>query len=139
MMKEEHILKATLGTRNHFQVPEGYFDELVSKVMASIPESQPVVEMQVEHISQRARILSLWQNTKLRKGAAVACVALLLGGVSVGVGTSLSSRNDAQHVFGQNYTPVAQTEDSSFDEAADYTMLDNQEIYASLLSESADF
>lgn len=139
MMKEEHILKATLGTRNHFQVPEGYFDELVSKVMASIPESQPVVEMQVEHISQRARILSLWQNAKLRKGAAVACVALLLGGVSVGVGTSLSSRNDAQHVFGQNYTPVAQTEDSSFDEAADYTMLDNQEIYASLLSESADF
>lgn len=138
-MKEEHILKATLGTRNHFQVPEGYFDELVSKVMASIPESQPVVEMQVEHISQRARILSLWQNAKLRKGAAVACVALLLGGVSVGVGTSLSSRNDAQHVFGQNYTPVAQTEDSSFDEAADYTMLDNQEIYASLLSESADF
>lgn len=138
-MKEEHILKATLGTRNHFQVPEGYFDELVSKVMASIPESQPVVEMQVERISQRARILSLWQNAKLRKGAAVACVALLLGGVSVGVGTSLSSRNDAQHVFGQNYTPVAQTEDSSFDEAADYTMLDNQEIYASLLSESADF
>lgn len=139
MMKEEHILKATLGTRNHFQVPEGYFDELASKVMASIPESQPVVEMQVEHTSQRARILSLWQNAKLRKGAAVACVALLLGGVSVGVGTSLSSRNDAQHVFGQNYTPVAQTEDSSFDEAADYTMLDNQEIYASLLSESADF
>lgn len=138
-MKEEHILKATLGTRNHFQVPEGYFDELVSKVMASIPESQPVVEMQVEHISQRARILSLWQNTMLRKVTAVACVALLLGGVSVGVGTSLSSRNDAQHVFGQNYTPVAQTEDSSFDEAADYTMLDNQEIYASLLSESADF
>lgn len=138
-MKEEHILKATLGTRNHFQVPEGYFDELVSKVMASIPESQPVVEMQVEHISQRARILSLWQNAKLRKGAAVACVVLLLGGVSVGVGISLSSRNDAQHVFGQNYTPVAQTEDSSFDEAADYTMLDNQEIYASLLSESADF
>lgn len=139
MMKEEHILKATLGTRNHFQVPEGYFDELASKVMASIPESQPVVEMQVEHISQRARILSLWQNTMLRKVTAVACVALLLGGVSVGVGTSLSSRNDAQHVFGQNYTPVAQTEDSSFDEAADYTMLDNQEIYASLLSESADF
>lgn len=138
-MKEEHILKATLGTRNHFQVPEGYFDELASKVMASIPESQPVVEMQVEHISQRARILSLWQNAMLRKVAAVACVALLLGGVSVGVGTSLSSRNDAQHVFGQNYTPVAQTEDSSFDEAADYTMLDNQEIYASLLSESADF
>ena len=139
MMKEEHILKATLGTRNHFQVPEGYFDELASKVMASIPESQPVVEMQVEHISQRARILSLWQNAMLRKGAAVACVVLFLGGVSVGVGTSLSSRNDAQHVFGQNYTPVAQTEDSSFDEAADYTMLDNQEIYASLLSESADF
>ncbi len=139
MMKEEQILKATLGTRNHFQVPEGYFDELASKVMASIPESQPVVEMQVEHTSQCARILSLWQNAKLRKGAAVACVVLLLGGVSVGVGTSLSSRNDAQHVFGQNYTPVAQTEDSSFDEAADYTMLDNQEIYASLLSESADF
>ncbi len=139
MMKEEQILKATLGTRNHFQVPEGYFDELASKVMASIPESQPVVEMQVEHTSQRARILSLWKNAKLRKVAAVACVALLLGGVSVGVGTSLSSRNDAQHVFGQNYTPVAQTEDSSFDEAADYTMLDNQEIYASLLSESADF
>lgn len=138
-MKEEHILKATLGTRNHFQVPEGYFDELASKVMALIPESQPVVEMQVEHISQRARVLSLWQNAMLRKVAAVACVVLLLCGVSVGVGTSLSSRNDAQHVFGQNYAPVAQTEDSSFDEAADYTMLDNQEIYASLLSESADF
>ena len=34
MIKEEQILKSRYGTQSPFRVPEGYFDELASRVMA---------------------------------------------------------------------------------------------------------
>ena len=48
MIKEEQILKFRYGTQSPFRVPEGYFDELASRVMASVPESQPALNMQSE-------------------------------------------------------------------------------------------
>ena len=52
MIKEEQILKSRYGTQSPFRVPEGYFDELASRVMASVPESQPALDMQSESASQ---------------------------------------------------------------------------------------
>lgn len=62
MIKEEQILKSRYGTQSSFRVPEGYFDELASRVMASVPESQPALDMQSESASQGARIVPMWRT-----------------------------------------------------------------------------
>lgn len=139
MIKEEQILKSRYGTQSSFRVPEGYFDELASRVMASVPESQPALDMQSESASQGARIVPMWRRPVVRKVAVIAGVVLLLGGASIGIGTSLSSRQAGKSVASGGWASVMHSEDSSFDEAADYAMLDNQDIYASLLSESSGF
>lgn len=139
MIKEEQILKSRYGTQSSFRVPEGYFDELASRVMASVPESQPALDMQSESASQGARIVPMWHRAVVRKVAVIAGVVLLLGGASIGIGTSLSSRQAGKSVASGAWASVMHSEDSSFDEAADYAMLDNQDIYASLLSESSGF
>lgn len=139
MIKEEQILKSRYGTQSSFRVPEGYFDELASRVMASVPESQPALDMQSESASQGARIVPMWHRAVVRKVAVIAGVVLLLGGASIGIGTSLSSRQAGKSVASGGWASVMHSEDSSFDEAADYAMLDNQDIYASLLSESSGF
>lgn len=139
MIKEEQILKSRYGTQSSFRVPEGYFDELASRVMASVPESQPALDMQSESASQGARIVPMWRRAVGRKVAVIAGVVLLLGGASIGIGTSLSSRQAGKSVASGAWASVMHSEDSSFDEAADYAMLDNQDIYASLLSESSGF
>lgn len=139
MIKEEQILKSRYGTQSPFRVPEGYFDELASRVMASVPESQPALDMQSESASQGARIVPMWRRAVVSKVAVIAGVVLLLGGASIGIGTSLSSRQAGKSVASGGWASVMHSEDSSFDEAADYAMLDNQDIYASLLSESSGF
>lgn len=139
MIKEEQILKSRYGTQSSFRVPEGYFDELASRVMASVPESQPALDMQSESASQGARIVPMWRRAVVSKVAVIAGVVLLLGGASIGIGTSLSSRQAGKSVASGAWASVMHSEDSSFDEAADYAMLDNQDIYASLLSESSGF
>lgn len=139
MIKEEQILKSRYGTQSSFRVPEGYFDELASRVMASVPESQPALDIQSEFASQGARIVPMWRRAVVRKVAAVAGVVLLLGGASIGIGTSLSSRQAGKSVASGGWASVMHLEDNSFDEAADYAMLDNQDIYASLLSDSSGF
>lgn len=133
MIKEEQILKSRYGTQSPFRVPEGYFDELASRVMASVPE------LQSESASQGARIVPMWRRAVVRKVAVIAGVVLLLGGASIGIGTSLSSRQAGKSVASGGWASVMHSEDNSFDEAADYAMLDNQDIYASLLSESSGF
>lgn len=139
MIKEEQILKSRYGTQSPFRVPEGYFDELASRVMASVPESQPALDMQSESASQGARIVPMWRRAVVSKVAVIAGVVLLLGGASIGIGTSLSSRQAGKSVASGGWASVMHSEDNSFDEAADYAMLDNQDIYASLLSESSGF
>ena len=139
MIKEEQILKSRYGTQSPFRVPDGYFDELASRVMASIPESQPDLDMQSESASQGARIVPMWRRSVVRKVAVIAGVVLLLGGTSIGIGTSLSSRQAGKSVASGGWASGMHSEDNSFDEAADYAMLDNQDIYASLLPDSSGF
>ena len=88
---------------------------------------------------QNRSLLSICSLSQPRKVAVIAGVVLLLGGASIGIGTSLSSRQAGKSVASGGWASVMHSEDNSFDEAADYAMLDNQDIYASLLSESSGF
>ena len=40
MIEEEKHLRETVGTRNAFRVPEGYFEQFTAQVMEQLPEQQ---------------------------------------------------------------------------------------------------
>lgn len=116
MMNEEQLIRSHLDPhKNPFRVPEGYFDNFASELMKKLPEEKPAAK----RISLRP-----WMYA-----AACAFVAILTTAVFFSAPDSTESQQ-----------PVAVTSsvaaaNDSFDEAADYAMLDNQDIYACLMGE----
>ena len=113
MENEEKYIREKLGHTNPFRVPEGYFDQLTSQVMSQLPER-----------CQKSRVISLrkWYYA----AACVAAVAIM--------GFTFLFHQEAE---GGEQPVVASVEtnniDNSYiDDAADYAMLDNSEIYAYL-------
>lgn len=138
MINEEKILSSRLGKDNHFKVPEGYFDHLMEQVMENLPEQ----EAQVIDIKHRP-LVTWWKQPGIRKiAAAVALVALLGGGSTVALRhhPALHPASVAQaesiHSSESLQARQASNEDATFDEMANYTMMDNETIYASLIAEN---
>lgn len=131
MIKEEKILQNRFGKDNHFKVPEGYFEHFTDQLMSQIPEQEAqIVVMQP----------SFWQRISVRKIAAAVGVAVVLGGgglfyahhQSLGLHEVIAATHHDAHQDGN----ASSTSYGSFDEMADYTMMDNQDIYASLIAEN---
>lgn len=128
MMKEEKILKEKFGKVNPFTVPEGYFDSFADNLM----EQLPVMDARV--IDMRTQ--SWWQRMPLGKVAAIASVVAILGCGALflthhdGRGRTPMASVDASHA------QEANSEYGTFDEMADYAMMDNQDIYVSLVAEN---
>ena len=118
MLKEDNILNSRFGKKNHFQVPAGYFDQLTDRVMANLPEQEPrIIHMQP----------SLWQRMPIRK----------IGGSVLALKYTGSSKPAMAHVDHMvQKAAVNNNEDATFNEMADYTMMDNETIYASLIAEN---
>ena len=111
MEQEEKILIEQFGRQNPFRVPEGYFDSLTERVMTQLPERKP-----------KSRLVSL--RPWFYAAACFAVVAVL------GLTYHFHQTDVTQQVAATEV--VAPTVDSYVDEAADYAMLDNVEIYACL-------
>lgn len=128
MTREENILKERFGKENPFKVPEGYFDHLTEKIMENLPEQ----EIHVIDIRSRQ---TLWQKLPLRKIAAAVAVVALLGGGSF---WALQHEGDSKMVAHakQHEQKAVSSEDAAFNEMADYAMIDNETIYASLIAEN---
>ena len=113
MKNEETYLKETIGTRNPFRVPEGYFDQLTQQVMQQLPERQ-----------HRSRITALrpWLY-------AAACLTALFV-----LATTYHFRQSGDEAPSLTATvaPAADMSDADFDAVADYAMIDNVDIYACL-------
>jgi len=147
MMKEENILNKHLGRENHFQVPAGYFEQLPDRVMAQLPSLESIeraASSQEASLIKMSSPRTMWQNQSLhlslRKiAAAVAAVVVLVGG-------SLATFHYTQHSQGtgvvahadpaQHKVMVGSSDEATFNEMADYTMMDNETIYASLIAEN---
>ena len=104
MLKEEKILKDKFGTANHFTVPEGYFDSFAEKLMESLPAPEPQAASVVAVVGFGSLFFTHQQASQQPEMAHVNLVERV-------------SSND---------------ENRSFDVMADYAMIDNQDIYASL-------
>lgn len=128
MTREENILKERFGKENPFKVPDGYFDHLTERIMENLPEQ----EVRVIDIRSRQ---TLWQKLPLRKIAAAVAVVALLGGGSF---WALQHEGDSKMVAHakQHEQKAVSSEDAAFNEMADYAMIDNETIYASLIAEN---
>ena len=51
----EDIIKEKNGHENPFRVPEGYFNDLTSRIMVQLPADEPVVGLSLIHISEPTR------------------------------------------------------------------------------------
>lgn len=113
MMNEEKYIRSRMGTRNPFQVPDDYFDRLTDSVMSQIPEeSKP---------SRTVRIRP-WLYA-----AACLLVAVLTATVYF-----FAPETTEQSVVASTAVSAS---DTYVDEAADYVMADNNDIYACLASD----
>lgn len=124
MIAEEKYLEDKYGKKQPFKVPNGYFDSFAENLMDKLPEQQPVM---TPHIS-------MWR--KWRKLRLTVAVAASVCAVMFSVMTFMHNTKPTHSPLASNHTTKTVTNDSynTLDVAADYTMLDNDDIYV-LVSE----
>ncbi|WP_456103434.1 hypothetical protein [Prevotella sp.] len=131
VMKATNDLEEEYGRQRPFSVPEGYFSELSSRVMS---ELSAVTEQEREDRSAFKRGL----RSYLRPMAAA---AVTVGIVVVGFLAyhSLEGVQGARSLLGgrgvQDSFVLSESSGDAFDQAADYFMIDESDMYASLASE----
>lgn len=112
MTDEQQFMESKLTRNNPFRVPEGYFDTLTAEVMSRVPQAKP-----------RPKAVR-W----LRPVLSVAAAMIALVVVSV---IALDMYNHHSQELAGN----AADTDCYFEEAADYMMIDNSDIYTCLAYE----
>ncbi len=119
---EEKYLEKHFGKGQPFKVPEHYFEDFSSRLMARLPEQSatPVVPIR-EHrsVSRRGRWMAV----------AAAFAGLIVGGAAVWLSSGESPQSVARTAPVEN-VPTESAYGGSLDELADYAMLDNEDIYA---------
>lgn len=112
-MNEEKYLNERMSKQNPFRVPEGYFDDFTIQMMAKLPERE------LKSVAKRVS-LRLWMYAAATLLVAVFSVAIFF------------TRMDGQQEHPQQTASVV-VSDNYMDEAADYAMIDNADIYACLV------
>lgn len=122
MMNEEQYIKSRLGEKNPFRVPDGYFDSFATELMQKLPEQTQSEQIQPEK-QKPSRLVTLrpWLY-------AAACLFVALFTATI---FFVAPDDSSQQVA----TTTTATDDTYVDDAADYLMADNIDIYACLASE----
>ena len=117
MDKEERFLKEHLGSEEPFRVPDGYFDNLPDRIMEGLPE-------------RRARVVGMRRKSHYRYGV-VGMAAASVCAVVFGLNLFLA-KHDAKtsHLTGTQEEYASSNSYNIIDQTADYSMLDNEDIYA---------
>jgi hypothetical protein len=124
----EKYVRSRMSRKEPFQVPEGYFDNLLGEIMAKLPE-QKELDGAGQTDSRKVVPLTPSLYTRLRPVLYVAA-CLLVAVLSFAVYFADSDEKEGQQVATQySY------KDASIDEVADYMMADNSDIYACLTND----
>lgn len=122
MEKEEKYIREKMGDKSPFRVPEGYFDQLASRVMSQLPE-QETSRPSGQQPRRQARLVAL--RPWLYAAACVIAVVVLT--------LTFHFHQRVAEPLDQPMAAVsAPVDDEYIDDVADYVMLDNTEIYAYL-------
>ena len=117
MMNEEEYLRTKMGGKNPFSVPEGYFEQLPASIMSRLPERQ---EVKKPTLFVRLRPVLY----------AAACLLAVVFSVTLYLNSS-SNEDTATTVIAQE----GGISDSYVEDAVDYVMADNNDIYACLMGD----
>lgn len=117
MYKEEKYIRNKFGREEHFRVPEGYFDDFTSRLMANLPEQEAKIVEMCPQRRAKLRVISI--------AAASVCAVMLSLGTYLGV-----NRHDSRQIPSASVSIAdAQRESATVDAMANYTMLDNEDMY----------
>jgi hypothetical protein len=110
MMTEEQKIKQMTHGEAGFKVPEGYFENFTQRMMERIPE-EPTVHT------------PLWSRWMRSTAVRIAAAAMFVGVIGTVCFTTISHRHGA--------LDTAQQEEQGeyIDDALDYAMINNNEIY----------
>ena len=128
MTNEEKYIREKMGTRNPFTVPDGYFEQLSQQIIDRLPADVGAgpVPARTGHKSAVVRYL------RPLLYAAAACAVLA---VAVGTFYRNAPTADAEQLVAHQQEAVTTYSDTYMEDMADYAMLDNEDIYASLLAD----
>lgn len=106
-----------MDNKEHFIVPEGYFENLTSEVMSKLPEREPV----------KLNIVSINRQTIIRRIAIAAVGLVLIGtGATFWLGHNDSNINEI-NTF--NINTIASNDDNiTIDEAMECLHLDHHDL-----------
>ena len=130
-MESTNHLQKEYGTQRPFTVPENYFSELSSRVMAQIPTEE-----------QKETVVTVKpRRAKVRYLRPLAAAAMTIGVVLIGFlayqefdgGQGNGSLTGNRLVQGTQELSASSADD--FDQLADYFMIDESDMYAYLASE----
>lgn len=111
-----------MGDKSPFRVPEGYFDQLASRVMSQLPEQATIQQLE-QQPRRQSRLVAL--RPWLYAAACVVAVVVLA--------LTFHFHQRVVEPYEQPMATVsAPVDDEYIDDVADYVMLDNTEIYAYL-------
>ena len=130
-MESMNHLQKKYGTQRPFTVPENYFSELSSRVMAQIPaeeQNEKIVTMKPHHAS--LRYLRPLVAAAMTIGI-VLIAFLTFHNFDASKGKDVDVRNGVAEYSRSQSTSSG----DDFDRAADYFMIDEGDMYASLASE----
>jgi hypothetical protein len=126
MTNEELYIGNKMGRNdNPFTVPEGYFSQLTERVMQQIPDT---TDNAVGMPDKKPRTAMMRQLRPWFYAAASVCLFLF----GAAVYTHLS---DEQQQPMLSAAPEQSASEIYVDEAADYAMIDNHDIYLCLMNE----
>lgn len=116
---EDKFIEERFGRKSPFKVPDGYFESFASQVMDKLPEGEcPVVPLRP----------TFWKRHRYSFIAAASFIVALFS-----IGIYLGSPYSGVGQLCDNAVPAGvqvQNVDNAMDYVADYTMMDNDDIYA---------
>lgn len=126
---EEELLKNIVPKDNPFKVPDGYFEQFTSQMMEKLEEKAPAaLATGPQGNTQRRTLLR-------RLGKAAACVAVVAGGLSLFLHRTEVMEKTVLPQTAQMSAAGTTFSDEYIDDAADYAMLDNADMYVCMLDD----
>lgn len=111
--------------RNPFLVPDNYFEDFSKKIMNNLPadNNDNIIHLNYHKYLVRLKIISI-----------AACFLLILGGAGIFFHSSSNSNHQSSECASAKAVNSS-SKDRYIEQATDYAMMDNQDIYACLSDE----
>lgn len=128
-MEVEHQLHSTYGNKRPFTVPDHYFSDLSSQIMANIPVEEPVKTSDNTVKTKKSHFVLIRRVRPLAIAAAMIGIVMIAFWSFADYTSNQQSAADAPEK-GVGGALSKATSSDSFDEAADYIMMDEDDMYA---------